>query len=106
MLTLGRSSFNVRMTSSSVLGVPFVSTVPTASGLPDVLVLLYKLPDPSSLIVAIPALSALIALPTPPVFVAVNVKVSSLSNGISLMIAVRTNSVVPSNGICTKLFGM
>ena len=103
---LGRSSFRVRVTSSAVVSVPFVSTVPTGFGAPVVLVLLNKLPDPSSLIVAIPALPAVIALPTPPVFVAVNVKVSPLSDGTSLMIAVRTNSVVPSNGICTKLFGM
>ena len=106
MLMLGRSSFNVKVTSSAVVVVPFVSTVPTVSGLPVVLVLLNKLPDPSSLIVAIPALFAVIALPTPPVFVALNVKVSPLSDRRSLMIAVRTNSVVPSNGICTKLFGM
>ena len=61
------------MTSSPVPSVPLVSTVPAVFGLPFVLVLLNKLPVPSSTIVPTPV------APLPPVLVADNLKVSDIS---------------------------
>ena len=86
MLTL-RSSF-------SELGKPFVLT---ASGVPVVLVLLKKLPVPSSLIVPSPDKD------DPPPVVATRLNVSEVSKIRSFVIATRTNNVGPVDGICTKL---
>ena len=77
--------------------------LPGLSGVPVVLVTLNKLPVPSSLMVAIPALPELITLVVPSVLAATSLKVSLLSKVLSLVIATRTNIVAPVVGICTKL---
>ena len=84
--------------SSNAVGNPLA---PSASGFPLVFALLNKLPFPLSKIVAVPV--ALI----PPLFVAVNVKVSPAagSSNESLVIATRT-SKVPDTGVCTKSPGV
>ena len=96
-------------TVCGVVGVPGLSAV--VAPLVDELVT-NTVPWPSSLIVAIPALFAVITLSAPPVLVAVNVNVSLLSDVVSLTIATRTNKFAvslvlsASTGIFTKLPGV
>ena len=76
------------MTSSALLAVPFVSTVPSASAMPVVFVLLNKSPVPSSLMVPTPDTEE------PPLVVATRLNVSEVSKMRSFVIATRTNKLV------------